>query len=98
VDRTDAGENKGPTGVGRTADAPGQAVNVDLCFVPATHEALGRLPAVSGSSGRLILYRLHEQETPAERTWLGQVFEDPDFDYATAMNAFIATSAPRLCL
>ena len=41
----------------RTADKPEQSVNIDLCFIPATHEThevVSKLPAVSGSSGRLV--------------------------------------------
>jgi transposase InsO family protein len=90
------GEKGGPAGLSRTAEEPGQSVNVDLCFVPTTHDAVGRLPAVSGSSGRLVLCgrRLGAPETPGAPTWPGQVFEDADLDYATAMHAFVAASAP----
>jgi len=87
---------KGPSGLSRTADEPGQTVNIDLCFVPATHAALERLPAVSGSSGRLVLYSRPPPADGAEPTWPGQVFEDPDQEYAMAMQTFVATSAPRL--
>lgn len=90
------GEKGGPSGLSRTAEEPGQSVNVDLCFVPTMHDAVGRLPAVSGSSGRLVLCgrRLGRHETPGEPTWPGRVFEDADLDYATAMHAFVAASAP----
>lgn len=38
------GKKGGPKVVARCADEPGQALNIDLCFVPSTHEqvALGR--------------------------------------------------------
>lgn len=39
----------------RTADAPGQTLNVDLLFVPSCHLADMKLPAVSGSSGHLVI-------------------------------------------
>jgi len=35
-------------------------------------------------------------ETAEEPTWPGRVFEDPDVDYADAMHAFVAASAPSL--
>ncbi len=85
----------GPSGVARTAEEPGQTVNVDLCFVPAIHEAQQRLPAVSGSSGRLVVTPV--RETEEEHTWPGQVFEDSEVAYAEAMHAFVAASTvPRL--
>jgi len=69
---------------------------VDLCFVPATHEAAVRLPAVSGSSGRLVVSRTCDRDTTSERTWPGRVFEDPDLEYVAAMQAFVAASAPSV--
>ena len=89
------GAKRGPSGVGRTAEEPGQTANVDLCFVPATHAAQQRLPAVSGSSGRLVVTPV--RETAEEPTWPGQVFEDPAVAYPDAMAAFVAAStAPKL--
>ena len=32
-------KKKKPKNISRTAEQPGQTANVDLCFVPATHEA-----------------------------------------------------------
>ena len=58
----DNGEKGGSVNVARTADAPGQALNVDLCFVPATHVDEVKLPAVSGSSGRLVVEQPSETE------------------------------------
>lgn len=74
----------------RTAEEPGQTVNVDLCFVPATHALAHKLPAVSGSSGRLVI------EAPVDPTALpsypGRIFEDAALSYAEAMQAFVVAS------
>lgn len=46
----------------RRAEEPGQTLNVDLCFVPACREEVAyKLPAVSGSSGRLVVEQLPEE-------------------------------------
>lgn len=74
--------------VNRTAEQPGQTLNVDLCFVPAEHEAEIKLPAVSGSSGHLVVERPKDEEAE----YPGQVFEDQTLDYETAMQAFVAAS------
>jgi len=76
--------------VARTAEEPGQALNVDLCFVPASHAAEAKLPAVSGSSGHLVIERPKEE---AEAQYPGRIFEDQSLDYAEAMQAFVAASA-----
>ena len=47
-----------------------------------------KLPAVSGSSGRLVVERLPE----AERHFPGQVFTDAHLDYEQAMLSFVAAS------
>jgi len=70
---------------------PGQTANVDLCFVPATHEATEKVPGVSGSSGRLVL--THRPPVASLPTWPGQVFEEAARDYVDAMQAFVAASA-----
>ena len=75
--------------VNRTAEQPGQTFNVDLCFVPAEHEAKIKLPAVSGSSGHLVVERPKDEEPK----YPGQVFEDQTLDYEDAMQAFLAASA-----
>lgn len=49
-----------------------------------------KLPAVSGSSGRLIVERLADDQEPQ---YPGRVFEDQSLDYAEAMQAFVAASA-----
>jgi transposase InsO family protein len=66
-----------------------------LCFVPAVHAVAQRLPAVSGSSGRLVVSGLRQRVAEAERTWPGQVFEAPELPYRAAMHAFVQRSAPR---
>jgi hypothetical protein len=71
----------------RHAEIPEQTVNVDLCFVPATHAVDGIVPAVSGSSGRLIVRR---PVPVGERTWPGQVFAQTELSYSEAMEHFVA--------
>lgn len=77
----------------RTADAPGQSLNIDLCFVPASHESAAKLPAVSGSSGRLVIEQ--PKEPGEERSWPGQVFADQARDYTEAMLAFVDASQAK---
>lgn len=76
----------------RTAEQPGQAVNVDLCFVPVSHLVDVKLPAVSGSSGHLIVERL--KAPGQEPDYPGQVFADPALDYTEAVQAFVQASRP----
>ena len=76
--------------VARTAEEPGQALNVDLCFVPASHAAEVKLPAVSGSSGHLVIER-PKDEVAAQ--YPGRIFEDRSLDYAEAMQGFVTASA-----
>jgi transposase InsO family protein len=78
------------TFVSRTADQPGQTINVDLCFVPADHLVAEKLPAVSGSSGRLMISALPGET--AKRSSPGQVFADESLDYTEAMLKFVAAS------
>ena len=85
-----SGQKRGPSGSSRTAEHPGQTLNVDLCFVPASHAVADKLPAVSGSSGRLVVERPADER--AAPTWPGQAFDDPSRDYAEAMAAFVAAS------
>ena len=85
-----SGQKKETKNVVRTAEVPGQALNVDLCFVPADHETEQKLPAVSGSSGRLVIEQPAEPES--ERTWPGRVFEDESLGYSEAMLQFVAAS------
>ena len=63
---------------------------MDLCFVPANHEAQDKLPAVSGSSGHLVIERPKGEEAAQ---YPGRIFEDPSLSYAEAMQAFVTASA-----
>jgi hypothetical protein len=86
-------EKKSPlVPVSRTADYPGQAINIDLPFVPACHQVDVKLPAVSGSSGHLVIERMDEAEQ--EPDYPGKVFGKPDLSYAEAMQAFVEASQP----
>jgi transposase InsO family protein len=78
--------------VSRTADLPGQTLNFDLCFVPISHLADVKLPAVSGSSGHLVIERL--KEPGQEPDYPGKVFANPELDYAEAVQAFVKASRP----
>ncbi|MDO8752503.1 MAG: integrase core domain-containing protein [Anaerolineales bacterium] len=71
---------------------PGQTLNVDLCFVPISHLADVKLPAVSGSSGHLVVERVKEEGH--EPDYPGKVFADPELDYAAAVAAFVQSSRP----
>ncbi len=72
---------------------PAQTVNIDLCFVPAQHVPNQKLPAVSGSSGRLVVERPATAAT--KRPWLGQIFADPTLGYEAAMQYFARASHQR---
>lgn len=61
--------------------------------MPATHEAQQKLPAVSGSSGRLVVEQSREKQ--GEKEWPGRVFEDVQQDYRAAMLDFVAASGAR---
>lgn len=78
--------------VSRTAEEPGLALNVDLCFVPVSHRVDVKLPAVSGSSGHLVVERL--KEAGQEPDYPGKVFADPELDYVEAVQAFVQASQP----
>jgi transposase InsO family protein len=69
-------------------------VNVDLCFVPWEHPAEERLPAVSGSSGHLVV--AHRPSQGAAPFWPGQVFAEADLPYAEAMQRYVAQTRDRL--
>jgi len=79
--------------VSRTAAMPGQSLNVDLCFVPADHDNEAKLPAVSGSSGRLVVERVKSEAVEPDHP--GAVFAHEELDYAQAMPAFVAASKAR---
>lgn len=76
--------------ISRTAEEPGQTLNVDLCFVPVEHQAELKLPAVSGSSGRLVVEQVDSPK--AEPDYPGQVFADETLSYREAMLKFVAAS------
>lgn len=61
--------------------------------MPASHEVADKLPAVSGSSGRLVIEQ--PQGLANERAWPGQVFADQAQEYTDAMLAFVAASQER---
>lgn len=61
--------------------------------MPATHEAERKLPAVSGSSGRLVVEQVSDER--AEPQWPGRVFEDESLDYEEAMREFVAASSAQ---
>ena len=91
--RRERGRKKAST-VARSAEQPGQAVNVDLCFVPEEHLAAEALPAVSGSSGRLVVGR--GKGAGEEAHWPGQVFADAERDYESAMAQYAQAAQARL--
>lgn len=65
-----------------------------MCFVPEEHLTQGKLPAVSGSSGHLVIERL---PAPGEEPqWPGQVFAQADLDYTQAMLQYVAATRERL--
>jgi transposase InsO family protein len=84
------GEKRGFTPISRTAEHPGQTLNIDLCFVPAGHTSEVKLPAVSGSSGRLVVERGSDQAP--DPSYPGQVFGELERPYAQVMQAFVAAS------
>jgi transposase InsO family protein len=61
--------------------------------VPATHAVSVKLPAVSGSSGRLIVERPPSEDHSG--AWPGRIFENLELPYADAMLAFVATAQER---
>lgn len=79
--------------VSRTAEMPGQSLNIDLCFVPAEHTVETKLPAVSGSSGRLVVERGKGEAVEAD--YPGAVFAQEELDYVQAMHAFVAASKAK---
>ena len=86
-------KNVNPQPVVRHAEVPGQTLNIDLCFVSLRHDARQKLPAVSGSSGRLVVEKATEKD--ADRQWPGRVFEHEEVDYTDAMVEFVAASQAK---
>jgi transposase InsO family protein len=69
-------------------------LNADICFVPLEHATQEGLPAVSGSSGRLLV---QEPKSEAEdRHWPGQIFANADLLYEEAMQSYIQATRDRL--
>lgn len=68
-------------------------MNVDLCFVPAAHQVAEAVPAVSGSSGKLVVSAPKGDQ--AERGWPGQAFGRPELSYSEAMDQFVAERLAR---
>lgn len=60
--------------------------------MPGRHEVREKLPAVSGSSGRLVVERPKEDK---EGAWPGRVFETEGLSYEEAMLKFVAASQAR---
>lgn len=88
------GKKRAPENAVRTAERPGQAMNIDLCFIPEQHVAQEKLPAVSGSSGHLVIERCSQGEGQA--VWPGQVFADADLPFEAAMQAYIQATQDHL--
>ena len=71
----------------------GQTINVDLCFVPLTHHPEAKLPAISGSSGKLVF----QSGTAVDKAphYPGRVFEDDKLPYTSAMEGFVSASRDK---
>jgi hypothetical protein len=69
-------------------------VNVDLCFVPRMHEKEDKLPAVSSSSGHLVIETL--KTMGEEKRWPGQVFTEAELSYEAAMQSYAQQTCDRL--
>jgi transposase InsO family protein len=67
-----------------------------LCFVPVSHEPQVKLPAVSGSSGRLVVER--PQREVEEQSWPGLIFANLELSYEEAMQAYVAATQDRLSI
>jgi transposase InsO family protein len=65
-------------------------VNIDLCFVPAEHALAEKLPAVSGSSGRLVVEPIKAE--PSATDYPGRIFADESLSYTEAMLEFVSRS------
>ncbi len=77
----------------RRAERPGQTVNIDIALVPVNHEAEDKLPAVSCSSGKLVVEKPREEES--ERQYPGRIFEKEALSYEDAMKGFISSSEAK---
>ena len=70
-------------------------MNVDICYIPVAHTAESKLPAVSGSSGPLVVEQVAEGPVAAP-TWPGKVFADETLEYSRAMEQYVAETCARL--
>ncbi len=61
--------------------------------MPASHEQEVKLPAVSGSFGKLVVERLKDEQS--EPDYPGLVFADESLDYSEAMEQFVAASQAK---
>jgi len=77
----------------RTAQRAGQTANIDLCFVPVEHAAQVKLPAVSGSSGRLVVERMPSERQAAD--WPGARLAQSELGYEAAMQEYLAATQER---
>lgn len=58
--------------------------------MPASHQEAIKLPAVSGSSGKLVVEQVADEG--AEKSYPGLVFDDESLPYAEAMTEFVKAS------
>lgn len=61
--------------------------------MPASHDVADKIPAVSGSSGRLKVQNIASE--PELREWPGQVFENLELSYEEAMLEYVAASREK---
>lgn len=62
--------------------------------MPLEHATQEGLPAVSGSSGRLLVQQ--PKREAEERHWPGQIFAEADLDYEEAMQSYVQATRDRL--
>lgn len=68
-------------------------INIDLCFVPEQHVVQQKLPAVSGSSGHLVIERVVSAVEP--HSWPGKVFGAVELSFETAMQQYLQATQDR---
>jgi transposase InsO family protein len=85
-------KNAPPSGITRTAEQGGQTVNVDLCFVPWQHATQAWLPAVSGSSGHLVI----PHRPSPKAAWPGQLLQQRERSYVSVMRRYAWLTRDRL--
>ncbi len=72
-------------------------MNIDVCYVAETRQPEIKLPAVSGSSGHLVVERT-SAETVTPPTWPGQLFEDDSLSYQEAIEQSAEATRERLAV